>query len=127
LAVGGILAGAGIILVALAPLGVAQDPAPAPSPARKPAARLEYARVVQEPGLVGKERVEGRVRSVYRAQEKRWTAVLLENQILAALEDREGILEGRLMVLVTGVVSEYRGRNYLLLTATRLRPLPGGD
>ena len=127
LAVGGILAGMGVILVAVAGLGVAQDQAPATRPARTPAPRPEYARVAEEPGLVSREPVEGRTRSVFRAQDGRWTAVLLENQILAALEDRAGVLEGKVLVAATGVVSEYRGRNYLLLTSAQLRPLPGGD
>ena len=94
------------------------------------AVKPEYARVAGLVGLVGQERIDGVQRSVFTSQDKRWSAVLLENQIMAALEDRLKAME-RLerppLVTVTGVVSEYRGRNYLMLTAAQVGlPAPEG-
>ena len=84
----------------------------------------EYSRVVGLEGFVREARLGGEVRSVFRTRDGSWNAVLLPNQILAALEDRKGVLEGRMMVVATGVVTVYRERNYLLLTRARVLPAP---
>ena len=114
------LAVGGVLLLVLVSLGTAQDRGATTRSAAKP----EHARVVQMPGLLREARIGGQRRSTFRTMDGGWSAVLLPNQILAALEDRKGVFEGQLMVLVTGVVTEYRGRNYLLLTAAKVRPAP---
>ena len=114
-----LIAGAGVLLLVMASPGRAQ----APGTALKP----ELTRVVKMPGLVRETRLGGERRSVFRTQDGRWSAVLLQNQILADLEDRKGVLQGQLLVVATGVVTQYRGRNYLLLTGVNLMPVPAEE
>lgn len=120
LAAGAGLAVLGATLVALAALGVGGM---APGPAA-PSLKPEYGRAVNLPGTVSREIVNAAPRMVFRSQDKKWSAVLLENQIVSALEDELTKYERQPLVSVTGVVSEYRGRNYLLVTAAQItRPV----
>ncbi len=109
----GVLGGA---LLALAALGVGGTTAGPAAPGLKP----EYERVVALPGTVSREIVNGVARLVFRSQDKKWSAVLLENQIVSALEDEIARHERQPLVSITGVVSDYRGRNYLLLTGAQI-------
>ena len=89
----------------------------------QPALKPELSRVVSVVGDVRNGRMaDGTIRKVFHEQNGNWSAVLLENQMLAALEDRLNEPNVRqLTVEATGVVHVYRGRNYLLLTAASVR------
>lgn len=113
------LTAAGAILLGLAAMGVGQ---PAPAPAKEPTE--EYSRLVDRAGFIERGVVGGVPRTLFRSEDRKWSAVLLPNQILAALEDRVWVAERPPQVRVTGMITEYRGRVYLLLTAASVGPSP---
>jgi hypothetical protein len=120
LASGTVLGVVGAALSLAGALGVGQPGGPAPG------IKPELARVVGLAGALSQEQIDGVTRPVFRSQDKRWSAVLLENQIAEALQERVQASLRPPAVTVTGMVTEYRGRNYLLLIAATVLPLAEG-
>ncbi len=110
----------GLAVIGLGMAGLAALGAGRPAGALKP----EYARVVALVGTLQSAELNGCDRLVFTTADRQWQAVLLENQVAAALQDAVDKAVQPQVVTVTGVVTEYRGQNYLLLTAAETAAAP---
>ncbi len=112
-------AAAGVAMAALGVglLAVATRGAAGPAPALKP----ELSRVVKLTGTLRPAPVDGSARAAFTTLDGRWSAVVLEGQIAANLEETIFKSPRPMVVDVTGIVTEYRQQNYLLITAAEAR------
>jgi len=76
--------------------------------------------VIYEMDVLGEQTYKPWFRSAFVGDTDKDVFILLENRILEKLEKVAG--RGRLPVEVTGTLSEYKGRNYLLLSRASVAP-----